>query len=147
MAAPTEISKAYEPKRVEEKWYAEWLAKGCFTANPSSPKPAYSIVIPPPNVTGVLTMGHVHNKTLQDILARRKRMPVYKAWRRVQMPIAFVVWYTVLAILYYLIVAPMALAMRLLGRDPLKRRLKLSHPSDWETHVAPQEAERYFRMY
>ena len=61
--APKEIPKAYEPKQVEEKWYAEWLAKGCFTANPSSPKPAYSIVIPPPNVTGVLTMGHVLNNT------------------------------------------------------------------------------------
>ena len=72
--APTEISKAYEPKLVEDKWYADWLAKGCFTANPSSTKPAYSIVIPPPNVTGVLTMGHVLNNTLQDILARRKRM-------------------------------------------------------------------------
>jgi valyl-tRNA synthetase len=71
---PTEISKAYEPKLVEDKWYAEWLAKGCFTANPASTKPPYSIVIPPPNVTGVLTMGHVLNNTLQDILARRKRM-------------------------------------------------------------------------
>jgi len=69
-----EIPKAYEPKQVEEKWYADWLAKGHFTANPASPKPAYSIVIPPPNVTGVLTMGHVLNNTLQDILARRKRM-------------------------------------------------------------------------
>src|SRR6266478_1236918 len=72
--APTEISRAYEPKLVEDKWYADWLAKGCFTANPASTKPAYSIVIPPPNVTGVLTMGHVLNNTLQDILARRKRM-------------------------------------------------------------------------
>jgi valyl-tRNA synthetase len=72
--APTEISKAYEPKLVEDKWYADWLAKGSFTANPASTKPAYSIVIPPPNVTGVLTMGHVLNNTLQDILARRKRM-------------------------------------------------------------------------
>jgi len=43
-----EIPKAYEPKAVEDKWYAEWLAKGCFTANPASAKPAYSIVIPPP---------------------------------------------------------------------------------------------------
>ncbi len=76
--APKEIPKAYEPKQVEERWYAEWLAKGCFTANPSSPKPAYSIVIPPPNVTGVLTMGHVLNNTLQDILARRKRMQGYE---------------------------------------------------------------------
>jgi valyl-tRNA synthetase len=73
-----EIPKAYEPKAVEEKWYAEWLAKSHFTANPNSSKPAYSIVIPPPNVTGVLTMGHVLNNTLQDILARRKRMQGYE---------------------------------------------------------------------
>ncbi len=72
--APTELSRAYEPKLVEDKWYADWLAKGCFTADPASTKPAYLIVIPPPNVTGVLTMGHVLNNTLQDILARRKRM-------------------------------------------------------------------------
>jgi valyl-tRNA synthetase len=76
--APTEIPRAYEPKLVEDKWYADWLAKGSFTANPSSTKPAYSIVIPPPNVTGVLTMGHVLNNTLQDILARRKRMQGYE---------------------------------------------------------------------
>ncbi|HVM61933.1 MAG TPA: valine--tRNA ligase [Verrucomicrobiae bacterium] len=76
--APTEIPKAYEPKQVEEKWYADWLAKGRFTADPSSAKPAYSIVIPPPNVTGMLTMGHVLNNTLQDILARRKRMQGYE---------------------------------------------------------------------
>ncbi len=78
MAAPSEIPKAYEPKRVEDKWYAEWLAKGYFTANAASTKPPYSIVIPPPNVTGVLTMGHVLNNTLQDILARRKRMQGYE---------------------------------------------------------------------
>ncbi|HUI05832.1 MAG TPA: valine--tRNA ligase [Verrucomicrobiae bacterium] len=74
----TEIPKAYEPKRVEDKWYADWLKKGHFTANPASTKPPYSIVIPPPNVTGVLTMGHVLNNTLQDILARRKRMQGYE---------------------------------------------------------------------
>src|SRR5471032_1951783 len=72
--APTELSKAYEPKLVEDKWYADWLAKGSFTANPSSTKPPYSIVVPPPNVTGVLTMGHVLNNTLQDILVRRARL-------------------------------------------------------------------------
>jgi valyl-tRNA synthetase len=76
--AANEIPKAYDPKLVEDKWYAEWMAKGCFTANPSSSKPPYSIVIPPPNVTGVLTMGHVLNNTLQDILARRKRMQGYE---------------------------------------------------------------------
>ncbi|HEX8371916.1 MAG TPA: valine--tRNA ligase [Chthoniobacterales bacterium] len=70
----SEISKTYEPQAIEEKWYADWLAKGCFTADPESSKEAYSIVIPPPNVTGVLTLGHVLNNTIQDILARRARM-------------------------------------------------------------------------
>ena len=70
----SEISKAYEPQAVEEKWYARWLADNCFAADPASSKPAYSIVIPPPNVTGVLTLGHVLNNTIQDVLARRARM-------------------------------------------------------------------------
>jgi valyl-tRNA synthetase len=70
----TEISTAYEPKSVEEKWYRIWLERKCFEADPDSTKPGYSIVIPPPNVTGVLTMGHVLNNTIQDILARRARM-------------------------------------------------------------------------
>jgi len=69
-----EISKAYEPQSVESKWYAFWLEQKCFVANPQSPKPAYSIVIPPPNVTGVLHMGHVLNNTIQDILSRKARM-------------------------------------------------------------------------
>ncbi len=70
----SEISKAYEPRSVEDKWYDFWLKHNCFTADPKSSKPAYSIVIPPPNVTGVLTMGHVLNNTIQDILARKARM-------------------------------------------------------------------------
>ncbi len=70
----SEISKAYEPQAVEAKWYQFWLDQKCFAANPQSPKPAYSIVIPPPNVTGVLTLGHVLNNTIQDILARKARM-------------------------------------------------------------------------
>jgi valyl-tRNA synthetase len=69
-----EIPKAYEPQSVEEKWYQYWLDRKCFVANPHSRKPAYSIVIPPPNVTGVLTLGHVLNNTIQDILARKARM-------------------------------------------------------------------------
>jgi valyl-tRNA synthetase len=69
-----EISKAYEPQSVEDKWYQFWLDGKFFTANPTSAKPAYSIVIPPPNVTGVLTMGHVLNNTIQDILSRKARM-------------------------------------------------------------------------
>jgi len=69
----SEISKAYEPASVEERWYSEWTSEGCFSADPASAKPGFSIVIPPPNVTGVLTLGHVLNNTLQDILARRAR--------------------------------------------------------------------------
>src|SRR5688572_6078554 len=70
----SEIPKAYEPQSVESKWYQFWLDRNCFTANPHSTKPPYSIVIPPPNVTGVLTLGHVLNNTIQDILARKARM-------------------------------------------------------------------------
>ena len=69
-----EIPKAYEPQSVEDKRYDFWLKQGCFTANAASAKPAYSIVIPPPNVTGMLHMGHVLNNTIQDILARKARM-------------------------------------------------------------------------
>ena len=70
----SEIPKAYEPQAVEEKWYQFWLDQKCFVANPDSPKPKYSIVIPPPNVTGMLHMGHVLNNTIQDILSRKARM-------------------------------------------------------------------------
>jgi len=70
----SEIPKAYEPQAVEDKWYQFWLDQKCFVADPSSAKPAYSIVIPPPNITGMLHMGHVLNNTIQDILARKARM-------------------------------------------------------------------------
>jgi valyl-tRNA synthetase len=73
----SEIPKAYEPQAVEDKWYQFWLDQKCFVADParvSEKRPAYSIVIPPPNVTGMLHMGHVLNNTLQDILARKARM-------------------------------------------------------------------------
>ncbi|MCK9588483.1 MAG: valine--tRNA ligase [Terrimicrobiaceae bacterium] len=69
----SELSKAYEPGLVEDKWYSWWIAQGIFHADPASPKPGYSMVIPPPNVTGVLTLGHVLNNTIQDILARHAR--------------------------------------------------------------------------
>jgi len=72
-APMSELAKAYEPQAVEEKWYAAWIDGKCFEADPSSVKDAYSIVIPPPNVTGILHLGHVLNNALQDILARRAR--------------------------------------------------------------------------
>jgi valyl-tRNA synthetase len=69
-----ELPKTYDPKSVEPKWYARWIENHDFEANPRSSKPAFSIVMPPPNITGVLTLGHVLNNTIQDILARRARM-------------------------------------------------------------------------
>ena len=72
-SAMAELSKAYEPSEVEGSWYRRWLEAGCFRGDETSDKPAYSIVIPPPNVTGILHMGHVLNNALQDILCRRAR--------------------------------------------------------------------------
>ncbi|HET6888102.1 MAG TPA: valine--tRNA ligase [Candidatus Udaeobacter sp.] len=69
-----ELPKRYDPKSVEPKWYQRWMENRDFVANPNSSKPAFSIVMPPPNITGVLTLGHVLNDTIQDILARRARM-------------------------------------------------------------------------
>lgn len=68
-----QLSKGYEPKEVERKWYAYWEEKGLFSAAEESSRPSYSIVIPPPNVTGVLHIGHALNNTLQDILCRYRR--------------------------------------------------------------------------
>jgi valyl-tRNA synthetase len=69
-----EIAKTYDPSAVEDKWYQYWLANKYFAAKPNPNKEPYCIVIPPPNVTGVLHMGHMLNNTIQDILVRRARM-------------------------------------------------------------------------
>jgi valyl-tRNA synthetase len=69
-----ELATAYVPQQVEDRLYAKWQESGVFVANPQSDKPPYSIVMPPPNVTGKLTLGHVLNNTIQDILARQARM-------------------------------------------------------------------------
>ncbi len=68
------MAKGYEPKEVEDKWYEYWLEKELFKAEVPSEKEPFCIVIPPPNVTGTLHMGHALNNTLQDILCRYKRM-------------------------------------------------------------------------
>ncbi|MBI5273058.1 MAG: valine--tRNA ligase [Chlamydiia bacterium] len=73
------LPTAYDPSQVEEKWYAFWETKGYFRADPTSAKPPFCIVIPPPNVTGVLHMGHALVDTLQDILIRWKRMQGFEA--------------------------------------------------------------------
>ncbi|MEL7146877.1 MAG: class I tRNA ligase family protein, partial [Bacteroidota bacterium] len=68
------ISTKYNPGTIEEKWYKHWLEKNFFAAKVNPDKEPYSIVIPPPNVTGVLHMGHMLNNTIQDILIRKARM-------------------------------------------------------------------------
>ena len=69
-----EISKIYDPKVVEDKWYEIWTEKNYFAAEVNKSKKPYVIVIPPPNVTGVLHMGHMLNNTIQDVLIRRARL-------------------------------------------------------------------------
>lgn len=74
----TTLSKNFEPKQVEEKWYRRWLDKGYFNSKPDERKP-FTVVIPPPNVTGVLHLGHTLNETVQDILVRKARMSGFNA--------------------------------------------------------------------
>jgi len=74
----TVLSKSYDPAPIEDKWYARWVEEGLFKADPESAKPQFSIVIPPPNVTGSLHVGHALDNTLQDILCRTKRMQGYE---------------------------------------------------------------------
>jgi len=69
-----ELSKRYDASLIEDKWYQHWLEKNYFHSEPNPDKEPYTIVIPPPNVTGILTLGHVLNNTMQDILIRWRRM-------------------------------------------------------------------------
>ena len=74
-----ELPKTYDPQEVEGKIYQAWMDAGCFHAAPDPDKKPFSIVMPPPNVTGQLHMGHAMDCTLQDILTRYKRMQGYEA--------------------------------------------------------------------
>ena len=74
-----ELSKIYDPKATEDRIYAAWMETGSFHADENSEKEPFTIVIPPPNVTGKLHMGHALDETLQDILIRTKRMQGYEA--------------------------------------------------------------------
>jgi valyl-tRNA synthetase len=69
-----ELSKTFDSKAAEERWFQLWIDRGYFTADPDQPGQAFSIVIPPPNVTGQLHLGHALNVTLQDIIVRTRRM-------------------------------------------------------------------------
>ena len=73
------LSDRYDPAAVEARWYPHWESRGYFSADPKSQQKPYSIVIPPPNVTGSLHMGHALNNTLQDVLIRMKRMDGFNA--------------------------------------------------------------------
>ncbi len=75
----SELPKAYDPAQVEQKWYRFWIEQRYFHADAATPKAPYSIVIPPPNVTGSLHMGHALFVTIQDILIRWRRMGAYNA--------------------------------------------------------------------
>ena len=68
------LDKTYDPQEIEARRYPEWEQSGAFRAHPESKKPPYCIVIPPPNVTGSLHMGHALDNTLQDVLIRWRRM-------------------------------------------------------------------------
>jgi valyl-tRNA synthetase len=74
-----DLPKTYEPSTIEKRWYEEWLARRYFHADAAAPKAPFSIVIPPPNVTGSLHMGHALGSTVQDIFTRWKRMAAYNA--------------------------------------------------------------------
>ena len=76
---PAEIPKQYEPAAAQERWYAEWSERGYFDAEPNPDRPQHTIVIPLPNVTGALHMGHALNGTLQDLITRWKRMQGFEA--------------------------------------------------------------------
>ncbi|NTV91460.1 MAG: class I tRNA ligase family protein, partial [Clostridiales bacterium] len=73
------LAKVYDPKQVEDRLYEKWTSKGYFHAVPDKTKKPFTIVIPPPNITGQLHMGHALNNTLQDTLIRMKRMQGYCA--------------------------------------------------------------------
>ena len=74
-----EIPKAYSPSEVEEKWYKFWIDNKLFESKPAKERKPFTVVIPPPNITGILTMGHVLNNSIQDVLVRWKRMKGYEA--------------------------------------------------------------------
>lgn len=69
-----ELATTYSPKNIEGKWYKYWEDSNFFAATLENTKPNYSIVIPPPNITGILHMGHILNNSIQDVLIRYKRM-------------------------------------------------------------------------
>ena len=77
------LDRPYEPREVESRWYEFWYGNGYFTPSPDPSRKSFTIVIPPPNVTGTLTMGHVLVQTLQDVVIRWRRM---QGWNALWLP-------------------------------------------------------------
>ena len=71
---PDLLSATYNPAEVEARWYDGWVERGYFTAKPDSDKPRFTVMMPPPNVTGQLTMGHMLGESIRDVLVRWQRM-------------------------------------------------------------------------
>src|SRR5438874_6186982 len=115
----TELPKAYDPQEAQPRWLAFWDEHGYFHSRPDSREP-YTIVIPPPNVTGALHMGHALNNTLQDVLMRRRRMQGFNArW----MPGTDPAGIATQAVVERLIYAQEKKTRRELGRDELVKRI------------------------
>ena len=116
----TELPKAYDPKAAQEKWLTFWEQKGYFHSDPDPAKKPFTIVIPPPNVTGALHMGHALNNTLQDVLIRWKRMQGFNAlW----MPGTDHAGIATQAVVERLVFAQEKKTRHDLGRDELVKRI------------------------
>jgi valyl-tRNA synthetase len=116
----TELPKAYDPKAAQEKWLTFWEERGYFHSEPDASKKSFTIVIPPPNVTGALHMGHALNNTLQDVLIRWRRMQGYNAlW----MPGTDHAGIATQAVVERLVFAKEKKTRHELGRDELVKRI------------------------
>jgi valyl-tRNA synthetase len=117
---PTELPKQYDPQEAQQKWLAFWDERGYFHSRPDPERKPYTIVIPPPNVTGALHMGHALNNTLQDVLIRWRRMQGFNAeW----MPGTDHAGIATQAVVEKLIYAQEKKTRRDLGREELVRRI------------------------
>src|SRR5579885_153506 len=117
---PTELDKAYDPKAAQARWLAFWDEKGYFHSEPDPARTPFTIVIPPPNVTGALHMGHALNNTLQDVLTRWRRMQGYNAlW----MPGTDHAGIATQAVVEKLVFATEKKTRRDLGREELVKRI------------------------
>ncbi len=133
----TELPKAYDPKEAQQKWLTFWEQKGYFHSDPDPAKKPYTIVIPPPNVTGALHMGHALNNTLQDVLIRWRRMQGFNAlW----MPGTDHAGIATQAVVERLLMQQEKLTRHQLGREKLVARI-WDWKDKYEAHILGQLRE------